>query len=157
VGSKKEFIGGRSKDWFRYLKLYCLMGYAKGSWQAKRFKTLIFLAALQLVIAVLVYTDAYRGIPNRQLGLLTLYTYIEYTPAILFFIYVLISESWMKIYRYKIKSDYVTIDKIRQHFDIERRRGVTAPPLDMAGLFADKLDDNPNYVSASLLETLKFG
>jgi|GEM_PF-7120901 len=156
--SCKEYIEGESKDYYKYLKLYCLMGYAKGSWQAKRFKVLIVLAALQLMCAVIVYTDAYRNvIPNRPAGPLTLHVYIEYVPAILFLVYVLISESWMKIYRYKIKSDYVTIDKIREHFTLQKKRGVDLPPLDMAGLFGNKLDDNPNYVSASLLTTLKLG
>lgn len=154
--SRDKFLRGASKNYFSYLKLYCLMGYAKGSWQAKRFKTLIALAALQLVLAVMVYSDAYRQVvADRPLGVLSLYVYIEYTPAILFLVYVLISESWMKVYRYKIKSDYVTIDKIAEHFAIEKKRGIPLPPLDMGGLFADKPDDNPNYVSPSLLTMFK--
>jgi hypothetical protein len=155
---RDELLGGAEKDYFGYLKLYCLMGYAKGSWQAKRFKTLIVLAALQLAVAAIVYTEAYRQVVgDRPVGKLTLYTCIEYAPAFLFLCYVLVSESWMKIYRYKIKSDYVTIDKIHQHFGLQKRRGVELPPLDMSGLFDEKLDENANYVSPSLLTTLRLG
>lgn len=155
--SEAVFLDPRDKDYFSYMKLYCLLGYLRGSWQAKRFKVLIVLAFLQLLVAIMTYTDAYaRLLPDRPLGGASLYVYIEYLPSILFLVYVLISEAWMKIYRYKIRSDYVTIDLMREHFGIQKKQNAKLPPLDLSGIFAEKLDDNPNYVSASLLELLKF-
>lgn len=155
--SETKYLDPKDKDYFCYMKLYCLQGYLRGSWQAKRFKVLIVLAFLQLLVAIMTYTDAYTGLfPNRPLGDASLYVYIEYLPSILFLIYVLISEAWMKIYRYKIRSDYVTIDLMREHFGLQKKQNVKLPSIDYSGIFAEKLDDNPNYVSASLLDLMKF-
>ena len=155
--SESEYLDPKDKNYFSYMKLYCLMGYLRGSWQAKRFKVLIVLAFLQVLVAITTYTDVYAGLfSDRPVAGSSLYVYVEYLPSILFLVYVFISEAWMKIYRYKIRSDYVTIDLMREHFGIQKKQNAKLPPLDLSGLFAEKLDDNPNYVSGSLLDMLKF-
>ena len=156
--SEARWLDPKDRDYFRYMQLYCALGYLHGSWQAKRFKTLIALAALQVIVALVTYTDVYRPyVPNVPLWSLNLHVWIEYLPAILFLIYVLISEIWMKVYRYKIKSDFVTIDRMRDHFSLQKKKNVDLPPLDRSPVFAEKHDDNPNYVSPSLIDMIKWG
>lgn len=158
AAAMKHYLREEDRDYFSYMKLYCAMGYLHGSWQAKRFKVLIALASVQLLVAIAVYTDMYRPyVPDARLGALTLHVYIEYLPSVLFLIYVLISESWMKIYRYKIKADFVTIERLRVHFSLQKKKNMALPALERPGLFGERLDDNPNYVSASLLKFFKIG
>jgi hypothetical protein len=156
--SEALYLDEKDRDYFSFMKLYCALGYLHGSWQTKRFKTLIALAALQVVVAILVYTDAYRPyVPDTRIGALTLHVYIEYLPSVLFLVYVIISEAWMKIYRYKIRSDFATIERMRDHFSLQKKKNVELPPLDRSSIWGTKNDDNPNYVSGSLLDMLKWG
>lgn len=157
--SENHYLDQKDRDYFSYMKLYCALGYLHGSWQAKRFKTLIALALLQVVVALITYTDVYRPyVPNMPLGAVTLHVYVEYLPSVLFLLYVVVSEVWMKIYRYKIKADFVTIERMRDHFSLQKKKNVDLPPLDRSPVLSgEKIDDNPNYVSPSLLEMLKWG
>lgn len=156
--AKAHYLRDADRDYFSYMKLYCAMGYLHGSWQAKRFTILIGLAVIQLAIAWIIYKDLYQAyVPNTQLGTLSIHVYVEYLPSVLFLLYVLISESWMKIYRIKIKSDFITIERMRDHFSLQKKKNCELPELELPGLWGERRDDNPNFVSGSLLKLLKIG
>ena len=154
--SEAKWLDEKDRDYLSYMKLYCALGYLRGSWQKKRFITLIALALIQVAVAIVTHTDAYRPyVPNTVIWKLGLHTWIEYLPSILFLTYVLVSEIWMKIYRIKIRADFVTIERMRDHFSLQRKRNLDLPPLERSSLFGDKHDDNRNYVG-SIIGLLKW-
>ena len=89
-------------DSVRWRSCWSSSNISNGPWQRRRFLTLVLLAALQLLVAVLIQSGSVvgyfaglsvRGVPAPIL--------IGYLPGVLFILYVLISEIWMKIYRIK--------------------------------------------------------
>lgn len=144
-----------SRDNCSLAKLVIVTQYMNGPWQRLRFVTLIFLAALQLLIAALVsrqmiapYVAGFsiNGVPAAVL--------VGYLPGTLFILYVLISEIWMKIYRIKVFSDLKTIDFLEQHFAVSKRRDAALPKAHLARLTDFSRTLNENYVGYGPLKWL---
>jgi hypothetical protein len=128
-------------------KLLVVVQYMNGPWQRRRFITLIALAALQVAVAILVMRGtlaplterfSFRGVSGNVL--------LGYLPGILFILYVLISEIWMKIYRIKVFADINTIDYLEAHFTISKQRQAGLPRPHLAGTFDFSPCANRNYV-----------
>lgn len=144
-----------SRDNCSLAKLVVVTQYVNGPWQRLRFVTLIFLAALQLLVAILVskqvvapYVAGFsvNGVPAAVL--------VGYLPGTLFILYVLISEIWMKVYRIKVFSDLRTIDFLEQHFALSKRRDAPLPKPHLAGLTDFSPTLNENYVGYGPLKWL---
>lgn len=136
-----------SGDMRALTKLLLVVEYMNGSWQRRRFRTLVALAALQIPVAILVQSGrlagygagfAVNGISGAVL--------LGYLPGAFFILYVLISEIWMKIYRVRIFSDLRTIDWICENFALAKARGVPLPEPHLAGTFDFTPTSNQNYV-----------
>jgi len=128
-------------------KLLVVVQYMNGPWQRRRFATLIALAALQVAAAILVARGtlaplvgqlSFRGVPGNVL--------LGYLPGILFILYVLISEIWMKIYRIKVFADINTIDYLEACFTISKQRHGGLPRPHLADTFDFSPCANKNYV-----------
>lgn len=141
--STEHFV--RTKNNACLAKLAIVLDYMNGQWQRRRFKTLFALCLVQLAIAILVDRGmmqiwlgglAFGGVPGEVLA--------AYLPGTLFIVYVLISETWMKVYRIKAFSDMRTIDYIGHYFVLGRRPRVPLPSTAVRGLFeaGPKLNDN---------------
>jgi hypothetical protein len=129
------------------LKLAIVSEYMNGNWQRRRFAVLVGLAAFQLLVAVMVKNGqvgaamhgmVIKGIPGDVVA--------TFIPGILFIIYVLVSELWMKIYRIKVKSDMVTIDYVESSYSIAKRRGSTPPELNLRDMWDRTEATNDNYI-----------
>jgi hypothetical protein len=136
-------------------KLLVVVQYMNGPWQRRRFVTLIVLAALQVVASILVARGtlaplagqfSFRGVSGAVL--------LGYLPGMLFIVYVLISEIWMKIYRIKVFADINTIDYLERHFTISKQRHAALPEPHLAGTFDFSPSANRNYVGHGPLKWL---
>lgn len=136
----------KTKDYKAYLKLYCAVEYLTGNWQRKRFIALFLLALVQVIIAAWL---EFFGLPEAvaQIGFKGVSGLIlaSYLPSVLFVVYVLTSEIWIRIYRYKIFSDFETIDVVAEHFRMTKQRNVTLPEIDTTNLFRRQVSPNRNY------------
>jgi hypothetical protein len=128
-------------------KLLLVVEYMNGSWQRKRFRALIILAAIQIPVVFLVEAGllsplgaglTINGVPATTL--------IGYLPGALFILYVLISEIWMKVYRVRVYSDLQTVDWLEEHFTLSKQRDRPLPEPHLGGAFDFSPPTNPNYV-----------
>ena len=136
----------KTKDYKAYMKLYCAVEYLTGNWQRKRFVALFLIALLQVVVAGLIeFTDVlararpytFKEVPGDVL--------LSFLPSVLFVVYVLVSEVWIRIYRYKIFSDFETVDAMAEHFRMTKQRNIKLPEIDTTNLFRRKVSPNRNY------------
>jgi NADH:ubiquinone oxidoreductase subunit 6 (subunit J) len=106
-----------------------------------------FVAALQVIVAILVargtLASAFAGVQVQGISAELL---IGYLPGILFILYVLISEIWMKVYRFKIFADLNTIDYLDEHFTISKQRDAQLPKPHLKKFFDFSDTENQNYV-----------
>lgn len=136
----------KNKDYKAYMKLYCAVEYLTGNWQRKRFMALFFLALIQLLIAgALKYLGVPEAISQRSFKGVDGVTLASYLPSVLFVVYVLTSEIWIRVYRYKIFSDFETIDAVAEHFKMAKQRNVDLPSIDTTNLFRRSISPNRNY------------
>lgn len=136
----------KEKDYRAYMKLYCAVEYLTGNWQRKRFLALFALALLQVAVAGLIrFTNissqvsgfSFKEVPGDVL--------LSFLPSVLFVAYVLVSEIWIRIYRYKIFSDFETIDMVVEHFKMTKQRNKPLPEIDTTNLFRRSDSPNRNY------------
>lgn len=134
------------KDEIMYLKCVLTLSYVNGRWQRMRFFTLFILAVSQLLLSILVF---YNAVPlyilSLNIGKLKMSSIISYLPGVIFIIYVLTSELWMKLYRAKIFSDFVTLEYINLYFSMQKRKNVDWPSMDLNSIFNFKKSVNENY------------
>lgn len=117
-------------------QLLIVTQYMNGSWQRARFAVLIVLALVQLVVAILVARGTFASYAaGLVLNGVPVETLVGYLPGILFILYVLISEVWIKIYRIRVFSDLNTINFLDEHFAVSKRRDVPLPTPHLAGAF----------------------
>ncbi len=133
-------------DNFGYFQLYAATEYLTGRWQRRRFLSLFALALIQLVVAGYL---KFVGIPgfavSWSMSGVSGDRLLAYVPSVLFIGYVLVSESWMKIYRFKILSDFETLEQMREYFRLSRLKGVDLPAINYDNLFTSHLNSNQNY------------
>lgn len=142
--SKNHYIS--TKDYIRYLKLYCAIEYLTGGWQKRRFISLLIIAIVQLIVAILIeYTNVVSSFSGYSVKNIPVSNIIIYLPSLLFIIYVIISEGWMKIYRYKVFSDFDTIDEIGEHFRISKNPKLEFPPINTENLFRRSVTYHDGY------------
>lgn len=143
---ESEVYYKQEKDNFSYFKLYTAVEYLTGRWQKRRFITLFMLALMQLLVAI--YLN-FWGVPSVLSGLsikgVKFATALSYAPSVLFVAYVIISEGWMKIYRYKVFSDFETIEQMRDYFNLSRQAKSDLPRINYDNLFFSGLNKNANY------------
>ena len=154
--SYRKFVAdGADPDNCSLAKLLVVVQYMNGPWQRRRFLALVFLALIQLVVAILVASGSLaalvagfsiNGVPAEIL--------VGYLPGTLFILYVLISEVWMKLYRVKIFSDLATIDYLEEHFSISKRRDAALPKPHLAKLTNFAPTANGNYAGHGPLDWL---
>lgn len=136
----------KEKDYSRYLKLYCAVEYLLGSWQRRRFIWLFCLALTQLGVAIyLTYFGMPAAAAQLAIGGVKVSELAGYIPSGMFVIYVVVSEAWMKIYRFKIFADYETIDEIYEHFRVQRQPGTDLPVLNLDNLFKREVSQHTSY------------
>lgn len=124
------------RDYCRYMKLYCAIEYLTGGWQRRRFLTLLALALVQLLVAIfLSFGQIPQAVAGVPVGGTTVGAMAGYVPSALFVIYVILSEAWMKIYRFKVFADFETLDEVEEHFKLTKERAIDLPPINYANLF----------------------
>lgn len=134
------------KDEIMYLKCILTLSYMNGRWQRIRFFTLFVLAILQLLVSILIFYNAVpSSILSLNIGKLKLSNTISYLPGVIFIVYVVVSELWMKLYRAKIFSDFVTLDYINLYFSMQKRKNTEWPSMDINTIFNIQKSVNENY------------
>lgn len=151
--AKLRNTGTESRGNCSLAKLLVVVQYMNGPWQRRRFVTLIILAILQVAAALLVS----RGTLAPYVGGLSVHgvsgaVLLGYAPGVLFVLYVLISEIWMKIYRIKVFAELNTIDEFERHFVVSKRREADLPTPHLAGHFDFSPCSNRNYIGQSPLK-----
>lgn len=134
------------RDNISLFKLYSAHEYLYGSWQRRRFYTLLMLAILQLISAILVEKSGlntiFSGIQIKGVRGDTIFAYL---PAGLFVLYVITSELWMKIYRFRIFSEFRALDQMRMHFTVSKKKGAEALAFNIDNLFKRSIGMHGNY------------
>lgn len=137
-----------SRSLISLAKLLLVVEYMNGPWQRRRFITLITFAAAQVPIAFLVASGhlpplgagtSLYGVPGDVL--------IGYLPGLLFILYVLVSEIWMKVYRIRIFADLRTAEWLEGHFSLAKQRDCPLPEPHLVGTFDFAPASNRNYGS----------
>lgn len=150
---QKFTANAETRDNCSLAKLLVVVQYMNGPWQRRRFLTLVLLAALQLLVAILIQSGSvvgyFAGLSVRGVPVPVL---IGYLPGVLFILYVLISEIWMKIYRIKLFSDLETIEYLEEHFSINKRRDARLPQPHLAGFADFAWPANANYAGHGPLD-----
>ncbi len=136
----------KEKENIEYLKLFVGVEYLKGNWQKRRFIFLLILAVIQLVVSLIIY---FNLIPSHVSGLIIsgvgMDKIIAYLPSFLFLVYAIISEAWIKIYRFKVFSDFETIDQIDLYFNVSKKRGIELPEINKNHLFSNVVNKHTSY------------
>lgn len=144
IESKEHYIA--QKDYVRYLKLYSAVEYLTGAWQKKRFIVLLILALIQIALAVAIqYTNLPYIINAYSYKGISLTTLVYYLPSLLFLVFVTVAEAWMKIYRYKVLSDFQTLDEIGDHLRLSKNPKKELPPINTENLFKRKYTYHEAY------------
>jgi hypothetical protein len=137
-----------SRNMIALAKLLLVVEYMNGPWQRRRFITLIAFAAVQVPIAFLVASGrvtplgagtSLYGVPGEVL--------IGYLPGMLFILYVLVSEIWMKVYRVRVFADLRTAEWLEAHFTLGKQRDHPLPEPHLVGTFDFAPASNRNYGS----------
>lgn len=144
VMKRAEFIINESKDYYisvkdytRYLKLYCAIEYLTGSWQKRRFISLFIIAVIQLIVAIIIKNQQIPlSILQYKVNKISINELVPYIPSVLFIAYVAISELWIKVYRYKVFSDFDTLDEVGKYFRIAKDPKLGFPPINTENLFS---------------------
>ena len=132
--SQSDFL--KSGDNLSYLKLFNADEYLNGKWQKRRFIALLLIAFLQVISAILLSYFGISPISNQILiKSVPLSTIFSYIPSILFLIFVFISEIWINMYRFRTFAKFATIDEIRDHFSVTRRRNISLPIINCEKIF----------------------
>lgn len=144
---------GDTRDNCSLAKLLVVVQYMNGPWQRRRFISLILLAGLQLLAAVLLQRGMLAPLAgDLKLNGVPAAVLINYLPGALFILYVLVSEIWMKVYRIKAFSDLATIDYLEEHFAVSKRRDAPPPAPHLARLTDFSPTPNQNYVGHGPLD-----
>ena len=127
-------------------KLAIVVDYMNGRWQKRRYIALMILCLLQIALAVLVRSgvlaQSVSGMTfNGAAGDLL----VAYIPGVMFVGFVLISETWMNVYRLRAVSDMKTIDYLHHYFSLNRHRGAGLPSVAVKPLFDMSTSLNENY------------
>ena len=137
-----------SANMIRMAKLLLVVEYMNGPWQRRRFISLILFAALQIPVAWLVETGRLQPLgAGTELFGVSGEVLLAYLPGLLFILYVLVSEVWMKVYRLRIFADLRTADWLGAHFTLAKQRDCPLPEPHLAGAFDFTPASNRNYGS----------
>lgn len=80
-----------------------------------------------------------------SIGGVSLPVLVSYIPGVLFILWVLTSEIWIKIFRVRIFSDLTTVDWMYRHFTLAKQRHSLLPEPHMARAFDFSATSNQNY------------
>jgi hypothetical protein len=131
-----EKMAREGNDHLAFMKLYLGTEYLTGNWQKKRFLTLIALAVLQLVVALfLQYSTVTFATGKTIINGVTLDQLVQYLPSFLFVLHVVLSETWMRVYRQRIGSDLETLNLTFGHFRVSKLPKVDLPAINYTNLF----------------------
>jgi hypothetical protein len=97
------------------------------------------------VAAALMFPQVRATLPVGQINGVTYAKLIGYLPSALFLFYVVVSEVWIKIYRFKVFADFETIEETHEHFRVQKKPKLDLPPIDVSNLFKRKMSPHASY------------